>query len=112
MGMRAFYSDHFVLPLPEGHQFPMAKYTRLRARVVDEGIIAPADLLVAPEATREHLCLAHTPAYVDAIADGSITREVIRRIGFPWSPRMVERARRSVGATIAAARLALRRARP
>jgi acetoin utilization deacetylase AcuC-like enzyme len=30
-----------------------------------------------------------------------------RRIGFPWSPEMVERSRRSVGATIAAARAAL-----
>ena len=107
MGMRAFYCDHFVLPLPEGHRFPMAKYARLRARVVDEGIIAPGDLLVAPAATREELCLAHTPGYVDAIADGSVAREVVRRIGFPWSPGMVERSRRSVGATIAAARLAV-----
>ena len=30
--MRAYYSDHFVLPLPEGHKFPMAKYSRLRER--------------------------------------------------------------------------------
>ena len=32
---------------------------------------------------------------------------MIRRIGFPWSPAMVERSRRSAGATIAAARAAL-----
>ena len=30
-----------------------------------------------------------------------------RRIGFPWSPEMVERSRRSVGATMAAARASL-----
>ena len=42
--MRAFYSDHFVLPLPDGHKFPMAKYSRLRERILDEGVIAPADL--------------------------------------------------------------------
>ena len=31
--MKAFYSDHFVLPLPEGHRFPMAKYQLLRDRL-------------------------------------------------------------------------------
>jgi acetoin utilization deacetylase AcuC-like enzyme len=107
MGMRAFYCDHFVLPLPEGHRFPMAKYARLRARVVDEGIIAPADLLVPEAATDDELCQAHTPGYVSAISLGTISREAVRRIGFPWSPGMVERSRRSVGATIAAARQAL-----
>ncbi|MBL8141549.1 MAG: histone deacetylase, partial [Acidobacteria bacterium] len=96
MGMRAFYCDHFVLPLPEGHRFPMAKYARLRARVVDEGIIAPADLLVPEAATDDELCQAHTPGYVSAISLGTISREAVRRIGFPWSPGMVERSRRSV----------------
>ena len=33
-----------------------------------------------------------------------MTAEAQRRIGFPWSPMMAERARRSVGATLAAAR--------
>jgi len=107
MGLQAFYCDHFVLPLPEGHRFPMAKYARLRARVVEEGIIAPDDLHVPEPASRADLCLAHEPAYVDAVFAGTLTREAARRIGFPWSPGMVERSRRSVGATIAAARVAL-----
>ena len=47
------------------------------------------------------------PAYVDAVANGTVAREIQRRIGFPWSPQMVERSRRSVGATIAAAHAAL-----
>ena len=48
-----------------------------------------------------------TAAYVDAVANGTLPREAQRRIGFPWSPQMVERSRRSVGATIAASRAAL-----
>ena len=31
--VQAFHSDHFVLPLPEGHRFPMLKYRMLRDRV-------------------------------------------------------------------------------
>jgi acetoin utilization deacetylase AcuC-like enzyme len=105
--VKAFYSDHFVLPLPEGHKFPMAKYSRLRERILAEGIVSPEDLHEAPAAAWEDLRLVHTPAYVDAVANGTIDPLIQRRIGFPWSPQMVERSRRSVGATIAAARAAL-----
>jgi acetoin utilization deacetylase AcuC-like enzyme len=105
--MRAFYCDHFVLPLPEGHRFPMAKYRLLRERVLAEGIVAPADLLEPVAADWDDLRLVHTAEYVTGVANGTLPREIQRRIGFPWSPEMVERARRSVGGTIAAARTAL-----
>jgi acetoin utilization deacetylase AcuC-like enzyme len=105
--LRAFYSDHFVLPLPEGHRFPMAKYSRLRERILGEGIIAPEELHEAPLASLDDLRLVHDAGYVDAVATGRVAPEIQRRIGFPWTPQMVERSRRSVGATIAAATAAL-----
>jgi acetoin utilization deacetylase AcuC-like enzyme len=103
--MRAFYADHFVLPLPEGHRFPMGKYERLRHRVATEcpGIT----LAEALPASDGELALAHTPRYVHAVSEGHLSAAEQREIGFPWSPRMAERARRSVGATISAARTAL-----
>jgi acetoin utilization deacetylase AcuC-like enzyme len=103
----AFYSDTFVLPLPEGHRFPMAKYARLRERLLVERILTPADLHEAPAADWRQLRLVHTAEYVDAVAHGTLPPDAQRRIGFPWSPQMVERSRRSVGATIAASRAAL-----
>jgi len=105
--LRAYYSDHFVLPLPDGHKFPMAKYSRLRERILAEGIITPDQLLEAPAAEWDDLRLVHDPSYVEAVANGTVPADIQRRIGFPWSPQMVERARRSVGATIAAAQTAL-----
>jgi acetoin utilization deacetylase AcuC-like enzyme len=105
--VKAFYSDTFVLPLPEGHRFPMAKYARLRERIAAERILRPTDVQEAPLATWDQLRLVHTEAYVEAVATGTLPAEVQRRIGFPWSLQMVERARRSVGATIAASRAAL-----
>src|SRR6476620_1781632 len=63
--VRAFYSDHFVLPLPEGHRFPMAKYARLRERIVAERIIAPADLHEAPAASWQDIRLVHDASYAD-----------------------------------------------
>jgi acetoin utilization deacetylase AcuC-like enzyme len=104
-GMQAFYSDEFVLPLPEGHRFPMAKYRMLRDALAAD--VPQVSFAPAPRATDGDLALAHTPQYVDAIANGSVSPAVVREIGFPWSEAMAERARRSVGATIAAARVAL-----
>jgi acetoin utilization deacetylase AcuC-like enzyme len=105
--LRAYYSDHFVLPLPEGHKFPMAKYSRLRERILADGIVAIEDLHEAPLASLDDLRLVHDRGYVDAVVNGTVPRDIQRRIGFPWSPQMVERSRRSVGATIAAAGAAL-----
>ncbi len=105
--MKAFYSDVFVLPLPAAHRFPMRKYSRLRERILEEGILAPDDLRVPDAIGWEALRLAHDDRYLQAVATGTLGAEMERRIGFPWSPEMVERSRRSVGATLAAARTAL-----
>ena len=102
--MQAFYADQFVLPLPAGHSFPMSKYRLLRERLETLDGIA---LEQAPEATDGELALAHTPAYLAAVIDGTLDRAQQREIGFPWSEAMVARSRRSVGATICAARSAL-----
>ena len=103
--MHAFYADHFVLPLPEGHRFPMRKYSRLRDRLVGE--VPGITFQKAPAASDGELALVHTPAYIEGITQGTLDASFYREIGFPWSPAMAERARRSVGASVAAARSAL-----
>ena len=105
--MQAFYCDHFVLPLPDGHKFPMAKYARLRERIITDGIIRPEELHEALPAAWDDLRLVHTAEYLHDVEHGTVPHDMQRRIGFPWSPHMVERARRSVGATIQAARASL-----
>jgi len=102
--LKAFYSDTFVLPLPEGHRFPMTKYRRLREVLLAQHVVDESDLVVPAPAEWDDIRLAHCAAYVEAVANGTLTADAQRRIGFPWSPGMVERSRRSVGATIAAAR--------
>ncbi len=104
--MRAFYCDTFVLPLPEGHRFPMAKYRLLREALVAQGVLTPGDLAVPAAASDAELARAHLPAYVERATCGRLEREEVRRIGFPWSPEMVERSRRSAGATLEACRAA------
>ena len=103
--MYAFYADQYVLPLPSGHRFPMGKYARLRERLTQA--LPQLQLASAPAATDGELALVHSPDYVRAVATGTLPEAAQREIGFPWSPQMVERSRRSTGATVAAARLAL-----
>jgi acetoin utilization deacetylase AcuC-like enzyme len=104
--MQVFYATQFVLPLPTGHRFPMGKYQLLRDRLAAE--VPDVRLMQAEPATDGELALVHTPAYIQAISDGSVDPKIMREIGFPWSEAMAERARRSVGATIAACRAAFR----
>jgi acetoin utilization deacetylase AcuC-like enzyme len=105
--MKAFYTDHYVLPLPPEHRFPMRKYALLREQMVAQGIIAPENLLTPDAATDEQILRAHNADYLARVTRGELTRQEVRRIGFPWSPEMVERSRRSSGATMAACRAAL-----
>jgi acetoin utilization deacetylase AcuC-like enzyme len=102
--MQVFYATQFVLPLPAGHRFPMGKYQLLRDRLAAE--VPEVQLMQAEAASDGELALVHTPAYIQAITDGTAPSGVMREIGFPWSPAMADRARRSVGATIAACRVA------
>lgn len=105
--MKCYYADHFVLPLPDGHRFPMRKYARLRERLLSEGVIAPDNLFIPPAATDEDILRCHDADYLERAKTGQLTEAEIRRIGFPWSPAMIERSRRSSGATLEAARVAL-----
>lgn len=102
--MKAFYTDHFVLPLPAGHRFPMEKYSRLRDLV---GSQAGIELVEAPSATDTQILYAHDPSYLIKVIEGTLSAQEQREIGFPWSTQMVERSRRSAGATVAAAKTAL-----
>lgn len=105
--MQLFYTDVFVLPLPAGHRFPMEKYSRLRESLLAIGEFSAADFHLPHAATDEELGRAHDFAYIEAITHGQLPDKALKAIGFPWSAGMVERSRRSAGATICACRAAL-----
>lgn len=101
--VKAFYSDRYVLPLPPGHRFPMRKYRLIREAAQT---IPRLELCEAQAASDGVLALAHHPHYIRAVAEGTLSAAQQRAIGFPWSPEMAERARRSTGATVMACRAA------
>jgi acetoin utilization deacetylase AcuC-like enzyme len=95
--------DRWRFPLPEGNRFPIDKYTLLRERVEADGI----EVRDAEPVPWEWLEAVHQPALIERIRTGGLSVREERGLGIPWSEALVERGRRSVGGTVAAAGLAL-----
>jgi acetoin utilization deacetylase AcuC-like enzyme len=107
--MEVWAHDRWRFPLPEHHRFPVEKYTLLRERLLADGTVAPGEVREADAAPWGWLEAVHDPELVDRIRTGALTVREERGLGLPWSPELVERGRRSVGGTVAAARHALER---
>jgi acetoin utilization deacetylase AcuC-like enzyme len=102
--VRAFAHDVFTYPLPHGHRFPLPKYRLVREAAEQlDGV----DVRSAEAATWPQLARAHSADWIQRVRDGLLQRREELGLGLPWSPQLVERARRATGATIAAARAAL-----
>ncbi len=101
--MKVYYSDHYTLPLTDGHRFPMTKYRLLRDYLLEQGILAASELHESPLADEQTLALAHDPNYISAMRTGEIDIQIIKRIGFPWSYGLYERSCATVGGALQAA---------
>ena len=106
--MRFYYPYTPELPLPPGHRFPAVKYRMLRETVERENIITAAELIPSPSAARIDVERAHAADYVDAVLEGTLSPDIQRRIGLPWSAVLAQRSLATVGGATAAARSALR----
>ena len=104
--MKIFYTDTFPIPLPENHSFPKDKYRLLRMRILEKLGAQPVDLQVSEPATYKDIIRTHDPVYIHRLQNGELSDKEIRRVGLPWSPEIVRRARYSAGGTIAACRAA------
>ncbi len=105
--MDVWTHDRWRFPLPERHKFPIDKYALLRARVVAEGIAGPGEVHEPAPVEWSRLEAVQERGLVHRIRRGELTVREQRGLGLPWSPELVERARRAVGGTVAAARHAL-----
>lgn len=107
MPLHVWSSADYTIPLPDGHRFPIEKYALLRHRVVAERVVRPEHVHVPARAGSVEVRRVHSAAYVEAFENGTLSPAALRRLGFPWSPELVERAYRAVGGTVEAARAAL-----
>jgi acetoin utilization deacetylase AcuC-like enzyme len=105
--MEVWTHHRWRFPLAPQHKFPLDKYELLAERVVADGLVTPRELREAVPVEWGELAAVHDCGLLSRIREGCLTVREERGLGLPWSRALVERARRSVGGTVAAARHAL-----
>jgi acetoin utilization deacetylase AcuC-like enzyme len=88
------------------HVFPTRKYALVHARLLETGVIRPADCVEPAGATWDDLALVHTADYLEKMRTGTMSTEDVEQLELPWSAEMVEGFRLMTGGTIQAARMA------
>ncbi|MEM6429569.1 MAG: histone deacetylase [Deinococcota bacterium] len=95
---RAFSPSHIHVPLPDGHRFPMDKYSMLASHLKRAGW----QIDNSPFASYDDLARVHHPEYLQAVATQTLDAKAVRKLGFPLSYELYERSLASVGGTLAA----------
>jgi acetoin utilization deacetylase AcuC-like enzyme len=91
------------------HVFPTRKYRLVRDRLVADGAVSEADVVVPPPASDEQIALVHTTEYIRKITTGTLSQEEELVLEVPFSPALREAAWLCAGGSVLAARLALER---
>jgi acetoin utilization deacetylase AcuC-like enzyme len=107
MDLPLVYHSDYVVPLPEGHRFPMPKFRQLYELLLADGVAHPEQFHAPKLPALDWIELVHTSEYVQAYCDGTLDAKAQRRIGLPWSSALVNRTCTAVGGTILTAQLAL-----
>ena len=80
-----------MLPLPEGHRFPMLKYELIPDQLLYEGLVSE-DQFFSPKKIKEKWVeKAHDRIYIQNLKSLSLTKSEIRKTGFPLTRELVER---------------------
>src|SRR5438876_4121800 len=103
--MRIVYSPRYAVDIGP-HVFPTLKYRMVHARLLETGVVHPADVIEPSPASWDELALVHTTEYLTNLRDGTLSTEQISQLELPWSVEMVDGFRVMVGGTIQAATIA------
>jgi acetoin utilization deacetylase AcuC-like enzyme len=103
--LKVVYSARYHLDIGP-HVFPTRKYPMVHARLLETGVIDPADIVEPAPASWEDLSRVHTAAYLSNMRDGTLSADEAAQLELPWSTELVEAFRIMVGGTIQAARIA------
>ena len=101
-----FHPIYSQLSLPVRHRFPIEKYQGIYDALLARGV--ECERFVSPDPVSVEVLQQHyLPEYVNNLVSGTLDRQAMRRIGFPWSEQLIQRSLTAVGGTIRTAELAL-----
>jgi acetoin utilization deacetylase AcuC-like enzyme len=93
-------------PLPEGHRFPMEKYSLLPQQLLYEGTVEEANFFLPSPAETAWILATHDANYLAKLQDLSLSKAEIRAIGFPLSAPLITREICIAGGSVQAAHYA------
>ncbi|GAB2542201.1 histone deacetylase family protein [Spirosoma aerophilum] len=85
------FSPVYRLRLPEGHRFPMLKYELIHEQLLYEGTCTEANFFGPAPVDDRWVLGVHSPEYVHALKTCTVDPKMMRRIGFPLTPELIER---------------------
>jgi len=97
--MKVAYHDEYVHPLPDGHRFPMEKYSLLHRQLWYEGMINESDIISPEDIKDEYLLNIHDENYLDNLFNLRLTPREERISGFVHSEQLIRRERRIMEGT-------------
>ena len=91
--LKIAWNDFYTVPLPEGHRFPMEKYDLIPEQLLYEGTIHQENIFSPGQISEEDIFAVHNKAYWKKLDDGNLSKDEIRKMGFPYSAELVVRER-------------------
>ncbi len=89
--IRIAYHPCYYLDLPEGHRFPMDKYRLLPEQLLYEGLFQSESFFAPDKIALDKVSRVHTQAYIDKLLSLQLSKQEIRKSGFPLSQALVDR---------------------
>jgi len=96
----AFSPVYTYQKLPEGHRFPMEKYDLIPAQLLHEGTLEKSDFFHPEALTETEILRTHTADYWNKLKNGTLSRQAIRALGFPFHDSVVNRERHIAKGTL------------
>ncbi|RLV60336.1 histone deacetylase [Parashewanella curva] len=106
-----YHSSYSDLDLPKNHRFPTSKYRDIYQYLLDNKLAVPAQFYSPTPVSIDDIKTIHCPDYVDQLFTNTINPKAMRRIGFPWSEKLMVRSRHSLAGTALTAKLAIEHGR-
>lgn len=102
----AFSAKH-VYSLPDGHRFPIAKYSLVYEQLLYEGVIAEDQVKDVGLLAEEVLLLTHSNEYWQKLKNQTLSEKETRKIGLPIHQQSLQRSLNTSQGTIFASEQAL-----
>lgn len=89
--LKIAWSPIYHHPLPEGHRFPMEKYSLLPEQLLYEGLIGEDNLFEPGYCADKEILRVHDAAYLERLKRLQLSKKEERRTGFPHNQQLIDR---------------------